>query len=169
MILDILDHEVLILAHFEEIAFFLHALDGAAAVGAHAVFELQLGPERFARRAVPALVFALVNVALLIEFDEDLLDAADVFFVRRADELIIGNVHQFPKILDARDNLVDVLFRRDALLLGFALDLLSVFVRPGQEHHVIARHSLEAAHRIGGHGAVGVTDMQLIAGVVNGR
>ena len=89
--------------------------------------------------------------------------------VGRADEIAVINVHQLPQILDARDNLVHIFLRRDALFLRLALNLLTMLVRAGQEVHVIARQLLEARHRVRRRGAVGVTDVQVAAGVVNGR
>ena len=42
-----------------------------------------------------------------------------------------------------------------------------MLVGTGEEHHLVAGHSLIASHGVRGHGTVGVADMQLIAGVIN--
>ena len=52
---------------------------------------------------------------------------------------------------------------------GLVLDLLAVLVGAGQEHHVVALQPLVARHGVGGHGAVGVADVQLVRGVVDRR
>ena len=169
MLLDVLNQPFGVLLQAEEVGFFTRLFHRAAAVRAAAVFELQFRPERFAGRAVPSLVFRLVDVALIVQLLENLLHALDVAVVSRADEIAVINVHQLPQILDARDNLIHILFRRDALFLRLALNLLAMLVRAGQEIDVIACQLLEARHRVRRRGAVGVTDVQVAAGVVNGR
>jgi hypothetical protein len=53
--------------------------------------------------------------------------------------------------------------------LALVLDLLAVLVGSGEKHHVVAAHSLVPRYRIGGHGAVGVADVQLVGRVIDGR
>ena len=86
---DEFDNSILIFAHLEEVALFFHQFDGSAAVGAFAVNELRLGPKGFARGAIPTLVFALVNVALLVELVENLLYCLLVIFVGVNDKVIL--------------------------------------------------------------------------------
>ena len=165
-------HGLGIFRETEEIGLLLGGLDLAAAVGALAVLQLALRPERLARRAVHAGVFALVDVAVLVHLLKNALDGLDMVFVRGADEAVIGDVHQLPQIEHAAltlDDLVDELLRCDAGLLGAVLDLLAVLVRAGQEHHVIAAQALVARHGIRGYGAVGVADVELIRGIIDRR
>ncbi|MPM97713.1 hypothetical protein SDC9_144890 [bioreactor metagenome] len=92
--------------------------------------------------------------------------------VRGADEPVVGNIHQLPQVLDALGplhNPVHELLGGDAGLLGLCLDLLTVLVGAGQEHDVIAVEPLIAGNRIGGNGAVGVADVQLVRRVIDGR
>ena len=156
----------------DALRFFLCIVDLAAAVGALAVLELALGPERLARRAVFALVRAFVNVTVFIHFAENLLDCRDMIIVRRADETVVGDVHQLPQIenaLLARDDVVDKLLRRDAGCLCLFFDLLTVLVGAGQEHDVVALQAFVARHRVGRDGAVGMTDVKLCRRIVNRR
>ena len=169
MLLDVVDHPVLILGETEEIALLTGLLHRAAAVRAAAILELQLRPEGLARRAVQALILALVDVALIVQLPEDLLDGLDVALVRGADEVVILHVHQLPEVLDARDDLVDIGLWGHASRGGLALDLLAVLVRAGQEEDVVAGLLLEARHGVGGRRAVAVADMQIIAGIIDRR
>ena len=101
---------------------------------------------------------------------EDLLNGGDVVIVGRADEAVIGNVHQLPEVehaLRAGDDVIDELLRRDAGGLRLFLDLLAVLVGAGQEHDVAALHPLEACQCVAGHGGVAVADVQLVAGIIN--
>ena len=170
MRLDIVNKPVLILAHAEEVALLARRLGGAAAVRAEvALLELRGRPEGLAFGAVLALVGTLVDVALLVELLEDLLHGLDVALVRGADEVVVLDVHQLPQVLGGGDDLIDKFLGRLAGLRGLALDLLAVFVRAGEEVGVVAELLFEARHRVGGHGGVGVADVHVAAGVVDGR
>ena len=165
-------HAVGVLAQLEEVGLLFSVLHLTPAVGALAVHELALGPEALAGLAVFADVLALVDVAVVVHLPEDLLDGLDVVIVGGADEAVVGDVHQLPQIEDAllaADDVVHELLRGHARGLGLVLDLLTVLVRSGQEHHVIAGQALVARHRVGRHRAVGVADVQLVRRVVNGR
>ena len=86
-----------------------------------------------------------------------------------ADEAVVGDVHQLPEILHATfagNDFVHELLGGDAGGLGLLLDLLAVLVGAGEEHHVIALQPLVAGDHVGGHGAVGVADVQIVRGVV---
>ena len=116
-------------------------------------------------------ILALVDVPLLVHLLEDLLDGGYMVVVGGADEPVVGDVHQLPQILDALGPLHDAVHKLlggDAGLLGLVLDLLAVLVGAGEEHDVIALEALVAGHGVGGHGAVGVADVELVAGVIDG-
>ena len=160
-----------VLGEAEEVGLLLGVGDLPAAVGALAVLQLALGPEALAGGAVLALVAALVDVAVVVHFLEDFLHGGHVIGVGGADKAVVGNIHQLPQVQHAAlagDDIVHKLLGGDAGLLGLVLDFLAVLVGAGEEHHVIAPHALIAGHGVGGHGAVGVADMELIGRVVNG-
>ena len=71
MFFDVLHQLAGVFAHPEEVGFFLGFGDLAPAVGAFAIHQLAVGPERLARRAVFALIGALVDIALLVQLAED--------------------------------------------------------------------------------------------------
>ena len=165
-------HAVRVLGQAEEIGLLLGVHNGAAAVGAAAVDELALGPEALAGGAVLADILALVDVALFIHLLEDFLDGGNMVVVGGADEAVIADVHQLPQILDALgalDDVIDELLRRNTGLLGLQLDLLAVLVGAGQELDVVALQPLVAGHSVGSDGAVGMADVQLIAGIIDRR
>ena len=160
-----------VLGQAEEIGFLLGVLDLPAAVGALAVHQLALRPEGLAGLAVLALVGALVDIALFVHLPEDLLNGGDMVIVGGADEAVVGDVHQLPQVLDALGTLHDAVHEflgGDAGLGGLVLDLLAVLVGAGEEHDVIALQALVAGQGVGGHGAVGMADVELVGGVVNG-
>ena len=164
-------HAVRVLGQAEEIGLLLGVHNGAAAVGA-AADELALGPEALAGGAVLADILALVDVALFIHLLEDFLDGGNMVVVGGADEAVIADVHQLPQILDALgtlDDVIDELLRRNTGLLGLQLDLLAVLVGAGQELDVVALQALVASHSVGSDGAVGMADVQLIAGIIDRR
>ena len=62
------------------------------------------------------------------------------------------------------DDAVHKLLRRDARLPGLFLDLLAVLVRAGEEHNVVAAHSLIPRDGVRRNRAVGVAYVQLVDG-----
>ena len=164
-------HPVRVLGKAEEVGLLLGLLDLAAAVGALAVYQLAVGPEGLAGLAVFAHILALVDVAVVIHPLEDLLDGGHMVVIGGADEAVIADVHQLPQVQHAplsQDDVIHELLGGDPGGLGLVLDFLAVLVGAGEEHHVVALEPLEAGHGVGGHGAVGVADMELIRGIVDG-
>ena len=165
-------HPVGVLAQPEEIGLLLGIVYLAAAVGALAVHQLALGPEALAGGAVLALIGALIDVAVVIHLLEDLLHGGTVIVIGGADEAVVGNVHQLPQIADAPLSLHDAVHKGlggHAGLLGLGLDLLAVLIGTGEEHHVVALQTLVAGDGVGGYGAVGMADVQLVRWIVDGR
>ena len=169
MLLKKLDQLILIFGKAKEIRLLGRAPDLAPTVWALTVDELRLRPEGFAGRAVPALIGAFVDIALVIELLEDFLNGLFMIIVRRADEFIIGNIHQLPKIFDPGYNVIDILLRRDPRGLRLFLNLLAVLVRAGEEHHVVPLNPFIPRHGIRHHGAVSVADVQIIRRIVDRR
>lgn len=160
-----------ILGQTEEVGLLLGVHHRASAVGALAVHQLGLRPEGLAGLAVFAHILALVDVALLVHLLKNLLNGSDMVVICGADEAVVGDIHQLPQVLDplgALHNVVHKLLGGNAGLLGLVLDLLAVLVGAGEKQHVAAGQPLIAGHGVGGHGAVGVADVQFVAGVVDG-
>ena len=169
VVLDILNQSVGILRKPEEIALLLNQLHGAAAVRADAarLLHLTVEPEALAGGAVVSGVFRFIDVALVVELLKHLLHGLDMIVVRGADELIIGDIQQFPEILESRNDLVYILLRGNARRLGLALNLLAVLVRTGQKERFIAALTLVAGDGVGRDGAVGVSDVQVRARIID--
>ena len=167
ILFEVLEQSVCVFADLEEVRFFLCLFHRAAAVGAFAVDQLALRPERLAGRAVQAFILAFVDVALLVHLHEDFLDALDMAFLGGADEVVIGDLHGRPQILDACDDFVDILLRRDAGLFRLLLDLLAVLIGAGQKSHIVPQRTLEPGHRVRHDGAVRMPDVQVVTGVID--
>ena len=162
---------VRIFGQLEEIGLLLRVLDLPAAVGALAVHQLALGPEGFAGLAVLAHILALVDVPVVVHLLEDLLDRGDMVIVSGADEAVVGDVHQLPQVQHppgTGDDVVHILLGGDAGLSGLVLDLLAVLIGAGEEHDLLALEAVVTGEGIGSHSAVGVADVQLVAGVIDG-
>ena len=91
--------------------------------------------------------------------------------VSGTDEPVVGDVHQLPQVQHTAGALHDVvheLLGGAACLLGLVLDLLAVLIGAGEEHHIVALEPLVAGHGIGGHGAVGVANVELGRRIIDG-
>ena len=165
---DIFQPTVGILGHFEEIGFFTDPLQRTAAIGAHMIFvQFVFWPEGFARYTVPAFVFSFVNISVVIGTLEQHLHHFLMTFFGGTNEVIIGNIQFFPKLLEHANNLIGVFNRGNPCFFGFLFNLLAVFIRTGQEKDIIAVQTLETSHAVRNGCAIGMSDVQFRTGVVN--
>jgi hypothetical protein len=157
----------------EEVGFF--GDDGglfAAVRTGLAPFRLErhvVGKEILVGDAVPALVFALVDVALVDEHLEELLDALLVEVHGRPDEEVVRDVEGPPQVLGAADDRVGQGLGGQTPLGRRLLDLLAVFVGPGQEEDVLPGQLLEPGQGVGDDRRVGVPDVGHVVDVVDRR
>ena len=119
--------------------------------------------------AVPALVGRLVQVARILQTLHELLDAALVAGLGRADEVVIGYAERLPQLGKLRHLRIAPLLRSHAVLGGRLGHFLAVFVEASEEAYVAPLHAHGARHRIGGDGGVGRADVRLAVHVVDGR
>ena len=134
-----------------------------------AVLELGLGLEVGAARAVPALVGALVDVAVVVDALDDLADRAmcSGSVVRMKKSLVALSVAR--QLLEADRVAVAELARRDAELLGRLGDRLAVLVGAREEEDVLAALAHVAREHVGGDRRVRVPEMRLAVHVVDRR
>ena len=143
-----------------------HDLVDRAAI---AVLDLGVGLEVGAAGAVPALVGAGVDVAVVVDPLHHLGDLRHVLRIRRADEEVVGGVEPGGELLEADRVPVAELARRDPEPLGLLRDGLAVLVRAGEEEDVLATLAHVPREHVGGDGRVGVPEMGLAVHVVDRR
>ena len=123
--------------------------------------ELVLAVERLARRAVPAAVAALVDVARLVDALEDALHLRLVLGVGGADEEVVGGVEHTAQGAEALREHVGLLARGAPLPLGGAGDLAAVLVGAGEEEDVLAALAVMPRDDVGHDRRVRVADVRL--------
>ena len=161
MCIDVLDQAVSIFAHAEEVGFLGGRGDFAAALRTLAVHKLRFRVEGLALLAVHTLVLTLVDVALVIHFLEHLLDLFLMIFVRRADELVVGRIHQIPDPADFTGSLVDEFLRCKTRIVRAGLDFLAMLVCSCLEENIIALLPLESCDRVSKYNLICISDMRL--------
>lgn len=144
-------------------------LDLATAVGALAIDKVAFGELRLAWRAIVAVVGSLVEVAVVMELLHEVLDALHVARLRRADEVVVGDVEVAPQLGELRHLAVAPLLRRHAVRGSGLGDLLAMLVHAGEEEDIAPVHAGEAGGGVGRDGGVRGTDMRLAVNVVDGR
>ena len=155
--------------HFEEVRLLLGFHDLSAALGTFAVNQLAFRPEALAGRAVFALVFALVNIAAVVQLFENLLYAFHMVVVGGADVAVVADVHKAPQALENLGDLVNVFLGSNALFGGFLLNFQTVLVRARQKHDVVSLHTSVARDGVAGYGGVAVPDVRVARGIINRR
>ena len=170
MRVDVFDQARRIFLHAEEICLFLLRMDISSADRAFSLRrKLRLRVERLALRAVQAVILSLVNIALLIKALENLLNLDDMVLVRRADEAIVGCVHEIPDALNFCRRFVDEFLRLHALFNSTRLYLLPVLIGAGLEPDIVSVRPLITCNRIRKNNLVGIADMRLARRVGNCR
>ena len=124
----------------------LDLVDRAAVALEDLVLDLEVG----AARAVPALVEALVGVAVVVDALEDLLHARLVLLVGGADEEVVGDVQPRHQRLEALGVAVGELLGLEPLRARGVGDRLAVLVGAGEEEHVLAALAHVAGEHVGG-------------------
>ena len=142
-------------------------LHRASAVRAAAIHQLCFCPEGFTFLAVKSFVCTLIDVSLVVHSLPDLLDSLHMSGLRGPDEIIIGDLHGLPEILDTCNYLINVFLRCHACFLSLGLDLLAVLVSSCQEVNVIALKTLESGHGISHDSTVSMPDVKVRAGIIN--
>ena len=127
------------------------------------------GPERFAGYTVQPFIILLVDVPLLPDFLEQGLDGLFVFRAGSTDEGSIADPQHLPQFLEISYNLIGVFDGLHPEGFRFPLDLQAVFVTAGDELDIKAVGPFVPSDGVGNGGAVGMSDVQVGAGIVNGR
>ena len=162
MCVDVLDQTIGVFLHSEEVGIFLGLVHFAAADGAvFAVDDLGSRIESFTLSAVHSLVIAQVDVALVVQFLEDLLNLTLMVFIRRADKAVVGRVYQVPQSLDLSGHAVDEFLGSLARYRGSGLDLLAVLVTSRLEVDVVAVRSLVSGDTVRQDDLIGISDVRL--------
>ena len=99
---------------------------------------------------------------------KDVIELAKYYSDHGADELIVLDAKLGPQGLELAADAVHELLGGDALLFGGLDDLVTVFVRTGQEHGVVAQGLVEARQGVGHDGGIGMSQMGLGIHIVDG-
>ena len=164
---DELQPPILVFGKFEEVAFFLHFFYGATAVRAFAIYQLAFQPVGFARYAVEAFVVLFIDIALFKDFGQNVLNNFVVTFFASTNEVIVGDVQFIPKLFEVSNDCVNVFNRGNAFFLSFTLNFQTMFVTAGKEENFFTFCAVETSQGICNGGAVSVTNVQFVTGVVN--
>ena len=153
--------------HFEEVSLFLSFDNISSALGAFAVNELGFCPEAFARSTVFSDIFTLINVSSVVKLLEDFLYGLNMVIVGSADIAVVADAHTFPKLFEGLYDLINVFLWSNSRCLSFFFDLLTMLVRSGEEHNIIALHTLVSCNSIAGNGRVAVSDVRISRWVID--
>ncbi len=153
----------------EEVVLLFEPLHRRAVDRAQAALE-QLGLDLvlLAAHAVRAAIGARVDVVPVLQQLHELLDGPLVALLGGPDEVVVRDQEARPHLLPPGDDLVGPGLRVEPALLRRERHLLAVFVRAGEEEHLLAAQSAVAGDHVAGHGGVGVADVRHVVHVVDG-
>jgi hypothetical protein len=167
VLLDVFDQAILILAHLEKIVVFTELLDGPFAVGTEAVVDIFFRPKPLVICAIPSSVIIFINQLLVVKILKISLNGKLVRRICRSDKGIMRNVEPFPKLLELGCQLVAMDLRINACFGRSLLDLLSMFIEPGEKKNIATSQAPVASKHIGGDRGIGVSDMRHVVHVID--
>ena len=168
MALDVFPQPGQVLGHAEEVVLLADEFGLGQMLGAQAVLQLLFRIEAFAAVAVVAAELAEIDVAGIIDLLQEALHAGLVVFVGGTHEGVVLDAQMRPQLLEQAADAVHEFLGGDALLFGGLDDLVTVLVRTGQEHGVVAQGLVEARQGVGHDGGIGMSQMGLGIHIVNG-
>ena len=125
--------------------------------------------ELFLPGRIPVGLLTFVDETLVEQLLEELLDDLLVARLGRADVVVVRDVEVAQHALEDRGDLIDEDLRFDSALERCLLDLLAMFVEPGEEVHLAAAHPHVAGDHVGEDFFVGMAEVRRAVGVVDGR
>ena len=120
-----------------------------------------------AGHAVPALVGARVDVAVVVDPLHEGLDGVDLSGLGGADEVVEADLQQVPGLAVAVGVQLGVLGGRAASCFGRPRHLLAVLIGAGEEEHLVADQTVPTGQRIGGERGVRVADVGGVIDVID--
>src|SRR5579883_3312402 len=130
--------------------------------------EILVGFETLAALAIPPLVTALVDVAVVEHLLDELAAAFVMAGLARLDEIVVADLQGAPDLLKLPGHVVAIGFRIDAQLGGALGDLDGVLVVAHEEEHVVALHAAIARLYVRAELFEGGADMRPAVGVIDG-
>ncbi len=132
------------------------------------LLQLGLTLEGLATRTVVALVAIPIQVTRVADPPDQRLNRTRMARLGGPNEIVMRDVQALPHTLETGRELVHQLLRRTPLGRRFLGDLLAVLVHPDDEVHVLACQAAEAGDGVRTNLLVGVTDVRVTVGVVDG-
>ena len=75
----------------------------------------------------------------------------------------------FPKLLEKSNNIIHILNRRNSRFFRFLFNLLPMFIRTGQKHHLVSIKAFEPCHTVRNGRTVCMSDMKFGTWIINRR
>ena len=165
--IDMLDQTVGIFAHFEEICFLFCGLYFSSTVRTFAVLKLGFRPEGFAGSAVHSFVSSLIDIALVVQFFENLLYLTLMIGIGGTDEFVIRSIQAVTDRLDFACHTVHKFLRGYACFCCFQLNFLTVLIGSGLEKYIVSFLSLKTCNGIRKNDFVRISDMRFSGSICN--
>ncbi len=165
---DEVHQPVLVLAHPEEVVFFLEIGGGGFVVRAEAVHQVPLQIKALAAEAIEPAVLPEIDIPGLVHPPQDLGHHLHVGRVGGADVIVVADVQVVPGLPEPAADLIHELFDREISGRGGLHDLVAVLVGAGLEAHFLPQEAMETGQGVGHHRGIGVADVGLGVDVIDG-
>ena len=130
--------------------------------------QLPIGEKTFATDTIRALVFVVVDIALVVHLLQDASNDVGVSRFSRPKEVIVRDLQTLPRLSERCRDAIHVSLGFHTRVLGGLVDLLPVFVGAGQKKCVIPREAVKTNEEVRHHRRVGMTHMGLAIDIVQG-
>ena len=170
MLLDVLQQRLLILREPEEVGRLAHPLHllPTLRVRALPVLQILLVEERLIRHAVPPVITAEIQVAVVAYLLEERLHRAVLPRLARADEIVVRDIQPPPILSELRRDAAREFQRVLPLFLGEAQHAHRVLVGPRAEQHLLPPHPMIPGQHVAGDRGIRRPDRRDVVDVIDG-
>ena len=168
MLPDVSNQPVLITAHFKKIVGLFDNLRLCIMIRTFALDKLPVGIKPFTPETVTTLIFAEINITLIVYSPEHLLHNGYMISIRCSNKVIVADIQFRPQIPELFADFVDIGPGTQVFIFGRADDLVAMLVRTGKEKGFRPSHGMKPADDICDNRCIGMTEVRSCIHIING-
>jgi len=131
------------------------------------IYKLPVRIKALTAKAVEALIFTEVNIAIIIYTVQNVFYRFLMLRVRSANKITVLNIQLGPESPEKTADTINIALRRLTCIFSCRYNLVSMLIRSGKEICFLPHKHMKPVHNIGHNGGVGMADVWLGVHIIN--